>query len=108
MSAKSRELLLERYDVLMTDVVRFKDEGGTTAVNSKLWTRINDTLEQTASRLVGEVHENELDSLTHTTERIWDVIQDELLTWAEMIEKGRAEYRQKVDAYRIAEPAVSS
>lgn len=90
MGATQLELLEERWKVITRDVARFKNESDISGVNSRRWRRIDDTLDELAAMLVGEVNGNETDSLTAATEGIWAEIELRLLAWAEQTEEQRA------------------
>lgn len=93
MSATQRELLEERWKVLMRDVQRVPGEYDISTVNSRRFRLIDDTLDELAGMLVDEVNGDEMDTLTGTTEYIWTVIRQRLLTWAEQTEEQRAARR---------------
>ncbi len=104
MSATQRELLEERWTVLMTDTQRFKDEHGISTVNSKRYRRIADTIEELGVLLAGETMGNEAESLQYLVAGdIMDTIHDRLVAWAEMVEASRADYGKVLESYKVVQ-----
>jgi hypothetical protein len=99
MSATQRELLEERWNLLLRDVARFGDEPDISAINSKRHERIDDTLEELGALLVDEVSGAELDTLRAAITDIWINARERLLAWAETTEQQRAERRAQMAAY---------
>lgn len=95
MSATQRELLEDRWNLLLRDVARFDGEAGISTVNSKRQRRIDRAFEELGALLVDEVADNETDSLSNAVTDIWTFARQRLLDWAEMIEEGRADYRRR-------------
>jgi len=98
----------------MIQPLRFKNESGISADNSKRFYRINETLEDLAALLVDEVYEDEFDNGQHTglqtvTEDIWKDNKERLISWAERTEEARDARRQQMAEHvapYVVEPKV--
>lgn len=84
------------WKTITRDVARFQGESGLSTVNSKRWTKIDDTLEELAAMLVEEVSDREREGETRTdadallvaTEDIWRYIESRLIDFAMHVEAG--------------------
>lgn len=95
----NRELIEVRMDTLTRDVERFKDEMAVATVNSKRWRRLHDTLEELAGMLIAEtINQEEIDQLDAFLDRMWSLIERELVEWATGIEDAREARRAGVAA----------
>lgn len=97
--ARTRDELEIVWSTITRDVRRFSGEYGLSNVNSKRWTKIDDTMQELAGLLVEEFdgHAGEPD-LVQVTETIWQDIHDKLLAWAEAVEIARDEHRKAAAA----------
>ncbi len=86
----SRDILEDRWKLLMRGVTRFQGEAAITATNSKRWQRVNDTLEELGAMLVDEVLDHEVDVLLELIEGIWEEIERRMLDWAVAVDAARA------------------
>jgi hypothetical protein len=92
----SKEVLEVIWQTITRDVERFSDTAGIGPVNSKRWTRVDETLEELAVMLVEDVFTSEAESLTALTEGIWQDIHDRMIEWALSTETARVERRMGV------------
>ncbi len=106
----SREVLKERWDMLLKDVERTRGKDGITLdpVNSKRYYRISNALEEMATllaggELVGSNEEEALDTLMDGV--VWPFLEETLIAWGESLEQGRATYRAKLSEYKGEAPA---
>ena len=88
----------ERWSQLLQDVERYRAREGYIAlntVNSKRYYRINNTLDELAWRLLGELSEPEVDALLPVTEAIWDEIKQQLVAFALEVHAIRERYQRE-------------
>src|SRR5688572_2073252 len=91
-----RTVFEDRWQLLMRDVARFKNESAPSQVPSKRFYKIDRTLEELATLLVDEINgDAEEESLTRVTEAIWYEIEERLIAWAIVIHAGRERYRRE-------------
>lgn len=96
-----RDVLEERWMMAATKVTRFVEDGnGVSWDLSKRWCRVDRALDEFAALLVEDgFTDNDYDTkdgLLRVKERIWGVIHDELVAWAEEHERGRWTPRRRV------------
>ena len=90
MSATQRELIEERWKVLMVEPKWFANDSEPSTINSKRWTKVTDELEFLGVLLVGEVNESDYESLQKLVHGpVWNGIRDSLIGWAEQTTEGR-------------------